>query len=83
MLLYIHVDVLNVHTVTWFDQELLCRRPFPGKRFLHLHIGLQVQWWLMMSTTVLTSARHVFAFAQKKLHALLFIVLCRTRISCI
>ena len=34
----------------------ISRRPFPGKRFLHLHTGLQVQWWLMMSTAVLTIA---------------------------
>ncbi len=30
------------------------RHSFPGKCFLHLHTGLQVQWWLMMSTCVLT-----------------------------
>ncbi len=35
------------------------RRPFPGKCFLHLHTGLQVQWWFMMSTAVLTSLNTV------------------------
>ena len=38
-----------------FLRGRISRRPFPGKCFLHLHTGLQVQWWLMMSTAVLTS----------------------------
>ncbi len=53
-------SVLNVLTVNQDQQKLLSA----GKRFLHLHTspthtlhlhtGLQVQWWLMMSTCVLT-----------------------------
>ncbi len=40
----------------------------PGKYFLHLRTGLQVQWWLMMSTAVLTSLNTVILKLQMLLY---------------
>ncbi len=40
----------SAETCLWVS---IGRHPFPGKYFLHLHTGLQVQWWLMLSTVVL------------------------------
>ncbi len=50
------------------------RQSFPGKCFLHLHTGLQVQWWLMMSTADVTSLNKHYIEARKTIQMLLYIV---------
>ncbi len=52
--MFSHGDMVQSGSAETSLRGRIGRRSFPGKCFLHLLTGLQVQWWLMMSTCVLT-----------------------------